>query len=215
MAISVLLADDHRLLREGLRVLLDASEEIEVVADVADGEEAVSAAGRLSPDVAVLDIAMPRLDGLKAAGLITALHPGTRVVILSMHISSDYIEQAFACGASAYVSKDAAAGELETAIRAVANGGTYVSLATDRAVMTPALPVRPLDEGVGRLTQRQGQVLRMLAGGRTTKGIARDLQISTKTVETHRAQLMERLGIYDVASLVRFAVRNGLIAADA
>lgn len=215
MAIRVLLADDHRLLREGLCALLNASEGIEVVADVADGEEAVAAASRFTPDVAVLDIAMPRFDGLKATGIITMLHPGTRVVILSMHISTEYVEQAFASGASAYLTKIVAADELEAAIRAVASGGTYVSLATDRVARIPMPSVRTPDEGVGRLTQRQSQVLRMIAAGRTTKGIARDLQISTKTVETHRAQLMDRLGIYDVASLVRFAVRNGMIDADA
>jgi len=214
MAIRVLLADDHRLLREGLRVLLEASDGIEVVADAADGEEAVAAAARFSPDVAVLDIAMPRLDGLKAAGIIAALHPETRVVILSMHISPEYVEQAFAAGAAAYLAKDAAADELEAAIRAVAGGERYVSLATDRPAPPPRPPVRPPDEGLGRLTQRQSQVLRLIAGGRTTKVIARDLQISTKTVETHRAALMEKLDIHDIAGLVRYAVRHGLVSAE-
>jgi DNA-binding NarL/FixJ family response regulator len=213
MPIRVLLADDHTLLREGLRSLLGAIEGIEVVADVADGDEAVAAASRFAPDVVLLDIAMPKLNGLKAVGLIKAVHPEIRVIMLSMYLNPEYIEQAFASGASGYLAKDAAADQLELAIRAVAAGGTYVSIETSEATARGMVTARPDADELGRLTNRQCQVLRLIAAGRTTKGIARDLAISTKTVETHRAQLMDRLGIFEVASLVRFAVRNGLVNA--
>jgi DNA-binding NarL/FixJ family response regulator len=216
VTIRVLLADDHTLLREGLRVLLSSAEGIEVVADVADGQEAIAAVQRLEPDVAILDIAMPKLDGLTATGMLTDLHLKTRVIILSMHLSPEYIEQAFLCGAVGYLAKDTAADDLETAIRTVASGGTYVSV-NSRPTLVPVVRSNgaPAETRVERLTHRQNQVLCKIAEGRTTKGIARDLEISAKTVETHRAQLMERLGIYDVAGLVRFAVRNGLVDASA
>jgi DNA-binding NarL/FixJ family response regulator len=213
MAIRVMLADDHRLLREGLSVLLGAAAGIEVVAAVSDGEEAVAAAARLNPDLVLLDISMPRLDGLSATRLIRAVQPKVRVIILSMYLNSEYVEQAFASGASGYVTKDSAADELEAAIRAVAAGGTYASL-PNGGDATASPSGRPRQEELGRLTHRQCQVLRAIALGRTTKGIARDLQISTKTVETHRAQLMDRLEIYEVANLVRFAVRNGLVTTE-
>lgn len=214
MPIRVLLADDHTLFREGLKALLRSSDDFEVVADVSDGREAVAAVERLAPDVALLDVTMPRLNGLQAAGLIRSLHPATRVLILSMHLSKEYVDQAIASGASGYLAKDTAADELEQAIRVVAAGGEYVSPAVraglaEQAAATPA-GLREVD----RLTHRQRQVLRLLAEGATTKRIARELDISVKTVEAHRSQLMDRLDIHDVAGLVRFAVRHGLITVD-
>ncbi len=213
--IRALLADDHALVRAGLRTLLDSIAGVTVVAEAGNGEEALQLAAELHPDLVVMDIAMPRLNGLDAAARIREALPGSRVLILSMHASDDYVRRALRSGASGYLLKDAAAVELELAVRAVMRGETYLSprvstQVVDQYVRGPGVGQGPVDS----LTPRQREILQLIANGRSTKQIAHQLGLSVKTVETHRAQLMERLGLRDVASLVRLAIRAGLVAPD-
>lgn len=213
--IRALLVDDHALVRAGLRTLLESIDGVAVVAEAGNGEEALRLAAELQPDLVVMDIAMPRLSGLDAAAHIREALPGARVLVLSMHASEDYVRRALRSGASGYLLKDAAAVELELAVRAVMCGETYLSprvstQVVDQYVRGPGVPQGPVDA----LTPRQREILQLIAKGRSTKQIAHQLSLSVKTVETHRAQLMERLGLRDVASLVRLAIRAGLVASD-
>lgn len=213
--LRLLLADDHTLVRAGLRALLDAIPGVSVVAEAGDGEEAVALAASQRPDIALLDITMPRLNGLQAAERILAERPDTRIIILSMHAAEEYVNQALRLGVSGYLLKDAATLELQAAIEAVAAGSRYLSPRVTTQLLQ-AKGLRPaVPPGSPQLTPRQTEVLKLLAAGRSIKEIAFDLHLSAKTVETHRAQIMERLGVRDLASLVRYAIRNGLISADA
>ena len=212
--LRLLLADDHTLVRAGLRALLDGMESVTVVAEAETGEQAVARALEHAPDVALLDITMPQLNGLQAAERILAQSPGTRIIILSMHAAEEYVNRALALGVSGYLLKDAATLELQAALEAVAAGQTFLS-----PRITSQLLESRLRQGDGppkpTLTARQIEVLRLLALGKSVKEIAYDLQLSAKTVETYRAQIMERLGLHDLASLVRYAIRSGLIDAGA
>lgn len=208
--IRILLADDHHLVRAGIKALLQEIADFEVVGDSHDGEETVRLAGELKPDVVILDIAMPGLTGLQALEKIRAAWPACRVLILSMYDSEEHVISALRLGAAGYVLKNAAPQELELAIRAVLDGGTWLSAAVSRQVVDSYLThVRTLDRPDG-LTARQLEVLKMIAEGRRTKEIAHALAVSVKTVETFRAQIMNKLGIQDVAGLVRYAIRNGI-----
>ena len=211
-AIRVVIADDHAFLRLGLRAVLEDAEGIEVVAEAADGEAALAVVEAQRPDVLVTDINMPRLDGLKLAERVAAEHPATRVLILSMHDDREFARKALAGGAAGYLLKDAGEAELEAAVRALARGESYLSPAISAHLVAEyARLARAEAERPGPLTARQVEVLTLVAEGLTTKAIARRLGVSVKTVETHRAQVMERLGIHDVAGLVRYALRAGLI----
>jgi DNA-binding NarL/FixJ family response regulator len=207
----VLLAEDHRLVRAGLRALLDAMPDVDVVAEVGDGLEAVRLTTEHAPDVALLDIAMPHMGGLPALHRIKAAGLPTRVVLLSMYDNDEYVTEAVRAGAAGYIVKDAAVEELALALQAVMRGDTYLSpnIASKLA--------QAFNSGVGRtntpLTSRQIEILRLVAQGGSSKEIARDLELSIKTVETHRAQIMDRLGIHDLAGLVRYAIRTGLVTA--
>jgi DNA-binding NarL/FixJ family response regulator len=210
--LRLLLADDHTLVRAGLRALLDAMDGVSVVAETDNGEQAVALAREHAPDVALLDITMPGLNGLQAAERILAQSPQTRVIILSMHAGEEYVNRALALGVSGYLLKDAATLELQAALEAVAAGQTYLS---------PRLTSRLLESHAQgesapkpALTARQLEVLRLLSLGKSVKEIAYDLQLSAKTVETYRAQIMDRLDLHDLASLVRYAIRTGLIGAQ-
>ncbi len=210
--IRVLLADDHTLVRKGLRSLLQDLPEVEVVGEAGDGAEAVRLVGATNPDIVLMDIAMPTLNGLAATERIAAEFPGTRVIILSMNATEEYVFQALRVGARGYLLKDSDPPELGLALRAVMRGDTYLSPPISKHVVADYVrrtggAESPLD----RLTPRQREVLRLIARGRSTKEIARELGISGKTVATHRAQLMEQLGIHDVAGLVRYAMRAGLV----
>jgi DNA-binding NarL/FixJ family response regulator len=212
MTTRVLLADDHALVRAGVRSLLATVTGIEVVAEAATGAEAVALVDQLRPDVVLMDIAMPGGNGLDAAARIVKEHPETRVIMLSMHASEEYALQALRAGATGYLLKDADLLELEQAIAEVARGETYLSPAISRHVIADyRRRVTAQPEPADRLTPRQREVLRLIAEGLSTKEIAFRLKLSIKTIETHRAQIMERLEIRDVAGLVRFAVRTGLI----
>lgn len=213
-ALRVLLADDHELVRAGLRALLRELPEVEVVGETGDGREAVELVREHRPDVVLMDISMGGLNGLEATARIAAEAPGTRVVILSMHASDEYVRQALRAGASGYLIKNAATAELALALKAVAAGQVYLSPAVARPVVDDYLGARGGDDALGALTARQREILTLIASGQTTKQIAALLGVSVKTVETHRAQLMERLAIRDVPGLVRFAIRHGLVSPE-
>jgi DNA-binding NarL/FixJ family response regulator len=210
-ALRVLLADDHALVRAGMRSLLRDIEGVAVVGEAADGGQALALAERERPDVVLLDIAMKGMNGLEAAARFRELHPGIKVIILSMHASEEYVLQALRAGAAAYLIKDSATAELELALRSVMRGETYLSPAISRQVVEGYVQRVGAGAGENPLTPRQREVLKRIAEGRSTKEIAFDLGLSVKTVETHRAQIMERLGIRDVAGLVRYAMRTGLV----
>ncbi|MCI0390917.1 MAG: response regulator transcription factor [Acidobacteria bacterium] len=213
--IRVLLADDHTLVRAGLRSLLESLPGIEVVAEAGDGREALRLVATLHPHIALMDIAMPELNGLEAAALLAKESPDTRVIILSMHASEEYVVRALRASAAGYLLKDSGIAELELAVKAVARGETYLSPLTSKHVITDY--VRRIGGEASlleQLTPRQREVLQLIAEGHSTKAIAQKLSLSVKTVETHRAQLMERLDIHDLAGLVRYAIRAGLVTPD-
>lgn len=217
--IRVLLAEDHALVRAGFRALLAALADVTVVGEAADGRQALQLVAELQPDIVLMDIAMSELNGLAATERIVQAWPAVRVVILSMHANEEYVLQALRTGARGYLLKDAGISELELAVRAVAAGETYLSPPISKQVIAGYVsraggpPSAELDPGAEapRLTPRQREVLHLLADGRTVKEIGRQLGISEKTVETHRAQLMQRLNIFDLPGLVRYAMRTGLV----
>ena len=211
----ILIADDHLLVRAGIRALIESIEGATVVAEANDGREAVDLAATLRPDIAILDVTMPGLNGLEAATRLREASPATRVIILSMHANEAYVRTALKSGAAGYLLKSATAGELQVALQTVARGEIYLSPAVSKQVVKgfvdgTAHDASPLDA----LTTRQREILQLIAEGRSTKEVAFTLSISAKTVETHRAQIMERLEIHDLAGLVRFAIRSGLISSD-
>jgi DNA-binding NarL/FixJ family response regulator len=217
--IRVLLADDHALVRAGIRVLLESLEGIQVLAEADDGREALKLVEIHRPDLVMMDIAMSGLNGLEATKRISRDYPETRIIILSMHANEEYVLQSLRAGASGYLLKDAGTAELEIAIKAVANGETYLSPPVSKHVISDYVRRVSGREQQGssrldRLTLRQREILQLIAEGQTTQEIARMLNIGVKTVETHRMQLMERLDIHDVAGLVRYAIRVGLISVD-
>lgn len=211
--LRVLLADDHVLVRAGLRALLATFPGVSVVAETGDGREAVEQVTAMGPNIVLMDIGLPGLNGIEATARIVKEHPQVRVVILSMHANEEYIHQALQAGAAGYLLKDAAPAELDLALRAVARGETYLSPAISKRVVEDYLAQAPAGRGGAAaqvLTARQREILQLIAEGKTTKQIAALLGVSIKTVETHRADLMERLGIHDLAGLVRYALREGL-----
>ena len=213
--IRVLLADDHAIVRTGIKTILNGLPGVEVVAEAQDGREALEQIARTRPDVVFMDIGMKNLNGLETTGRVTADYPGVRVLILSVHANEEYVWQALRAGAVGYLLKDAPPEEIEQALRAVMRGETYLTSAASGKIVADFI-ARSGNErsALELLTPRQREILQLLAEGRTAKEMARLLGISAKTVETHRAQLMERLDIHDVPGLVRFAIRVGLIQAD-
>lgn len=209
--LRVLLADDHALVRAGMRALLETCPDVRVVAETGDGREAVELAAK-GVNIVLMDIGLPGLNGLEATARIVKEHPQVKVVILSMHANDEYIRQALQAGAAGYLLKDAAPVELDLALRAVAHGDTYLSPAISKRVIEDYLAQAPARAGAAAqvLTARQREIPQLIAEGRSTKQIAALLGVSIKTVETHRADLMERLGIHDLAGLVRYALREGL-----
>lgn len=208
--LRILLVDDHALVRAGLRALLQAMPEVEIVGDVGDGNAALELIASQQPDLVLMDIAMPELNGIEAVRRIKKEFPKVRVIILSMYTNQEYVQQALRAGVAGYLLKDAAAVELELAIQSVKRGETYLSPAVAKYVVAGYVQ----SSGSDPLTMRQKEILRAVAEGMTTQEIARQLNISIKTVETHRAQLMDRLDIHDVPGLVRYAIRVGLVKTD-
>jgi DNA-binding NarL/FixJ family response regulator len=212
----VLIADDHTLVRAGIRALLERIPGTTVVGETGDGREAFDLIEKQRPDLALLDITMPGLNGLEIAGRAANASPKTKVVILSMHAGEAYVAQALRAGVAGYLLKDAAAAELEVALGAVARGETYLSPAISRQVVDGYLRAAggAEPEPLAGLTGRQREILQLVAEGHPTKEIASLLGVSVKTVESHRAQIMERLDIRDVPGLVRFAIRAGLVSPE-
>jgi DNA-binding NarL/FixJ family response regulator len=214
--IRVLLADDHVLFRAGIRSLIRNLDGIEVVAEASNGREALDLCKTHHPDVVLMDIAMPQLNGLEATARLKAMSVKTKAIILSMNANEEYILQAFRSGAAGYLLKNIGPEELERAIRAVAVGEMYLSATISKQVIS-AYIARVGDDTItlfGRLTSRQREVLQLIAEGNTSKEIARKLGLSVKTVDMHRSHLMTTLEIRDVAGLVRYAIRVGLITPD-
>jgi DNA-binding NarL/FixJ family response regulator len=216
-AIRVVVADDHHLVRQGIRALLERADDIEVVGEAADGQQAVDLVARLLPDVLVMDVAMPRLDGSQAIGHVRALDVPTEVVILSMYTDETVVRQALRDGAKGYLPKSAGREELLLAVRAAHRGEIYLSPAVAWPVVAGFLTVGGEGEPCAvadRLTSREREVLQLVAEGHTNRSIAGTLQISVKTVEKHRASLMERLNADSLAELICEAVRHGLVWLD-
>jgi DNA-binding NarL/FixJ family response regulator len=209
----VLLADDHTLVRAGLKVLLASLPGLEVVADCGRGDDALALLRQHRPDVALLDLAMPGLSGLEVTAQVVREALPTRVVLLSMHANESYVAQALRAGARGYLVKDAAVTELPAALAAIARGEVYLSGSISKPALDDLL-AQGAKGPLERLSPRQREVLRRIAAGQGTKEIAFELGLSVKTVETHRAQLMERLGIRDVPGLVRLAIRAGLVSTE-
>jgi DNA-binding NarL/FixJ family response regulator len=191
--------------------------DVAVVGEATTGAEALALVEELHPDVLLADITMPEMSGLELAEQVSRDFPATRTIILSMHTEKEYAMKALRAGASGYLVKDAGTAELELAIRAAVCGGSYLSAAVSKHIVPNHLPsiAAPAEQSPSQLTPRQLEVLKLVAEGNTTKAIARRLDISVKTADTHRVQLMERLGIHDVAGLVRYAIKVGLVKADA
>lgn len=215
MRVRVLLADDHALVRAGLRKLLESLPDIEVVGEADDGQQVLALAEQLHPNLVLMDISMPGLNGLEATARLTKTHPQIRVLILSMHQNEDYVRQALRANAAGYLLKDAAPVELALAIKAVLRGETYLSPAVSKGVVSNYVQHLRGEQQPGEtLTPRQREILQLVAEGHSTKGIAHRLGLSVKTVEAHRSQLMKLLGLHDVAGLVRYAIRTGLISSE-
>ncbi|MBI5031459.1 MAG: response regulator transcription factor [Chloroflexi bacterium] len=213
--ITILLADDHTLIRAGIRALLQKLESVQVVGEAANGLEAVRLAEELHPEIVLMDLAMPEMGGFEATSLLAQKCPAIRVIILSMHLEPEYVMRALQSGAKGYLLKGARIPELELAITSVANDETYLSPAASKLIVGEVTRLseektQPLDQ----LTPRQKQVLKLIAEGFSTKEIAQKLGVGVKTVKTHRAELMEQLDIHEIAGLVRFAIRVGLVSAD-
>jgi DNA-binding NarL/FixJ family response regulator len=214
-ALRIVLADDHALVRAGLRALIERLDDVKVVAEAEDGRQALELIQQHAPDLVLLDISMANLGGLEALPRIVKDFPAVKVVILSGHSNEEYVLRALKCGAAGYMLKDAAAEELGLAIKAVAQGAIYLSPSVSRTVVENYLERSAGRETVAeQLTERQREVLQLIAEGRNTKAIAGVLGISVKTAEAHRLQMMDRLDIHDVAGLVRYAIRIGLASAE-
>lgn len=213
--IRVLLADDHAMVREGVRLCLEGMGDIAVVGEADDGYQAVRLVGELQPDVAVLDVTMPRLNGIEALRQIKRDHPGTAVVVLSMHDNEAYVIQALQAGASGYVLKRTAATELGTAIRAATSGEVYLDPGVAKRVVADYLhrlgPGEAAATPHDRLTPREREVLQLAAEGLTARAIAGQLVVSSKTAEHHRASAMAKLDLHSQTELVKYAIRIGLI----
>jgi DNA-binding NarL/FixJ family response regulator len=211
--LRVVLADDHALVRAGIRSLLERMPGVEVVGEADNGIEALASIESNQPDVVLIDIAMRGLNGLEVASRVAKTWPQVRVIILSMHADEEYVAQALRAGAVGYLLKDSATAELDLALEAARRGETYLSPSISRAVIRGYLSRSPGEEqkAASPLTPRQREILTLVADGKSTKEIAQLLELSAKTVETHRAQLMERLNIHDVAGLVKYALQAGLI----
>ena len=207
--IRILLADDHAVVRQGFKMILGAQSDMEIVGEAGNGREAVDLANQLKPDVVVMDVAMPELNGIEATRRIADAEPHARVIALSMHKDSVYVREVLRAGARGYLLKDSGAGDLVTAVRAVARGEGYLSPAVSDAVLDDYR--KHVTNPIDRLSSREREVLQMLAEGKTNKEIAGVLNLSVYTVDAHRGRIMEKLNLHSINDLVRFAVRNGLI----
>lgn len=211
MIIKVLLVDDHKIVRDGLKALLERENDIRVLAEADNGRMAVQLAKEFVPDVVVMDLGMPEMNGFEATRRLSVELPSTRVIALSMHSARRFISEALAAGAMGYLLKDCAAKELVRALHVVAGGETYLSPAVASVVVKDYVKSSPpLGDSTGNLTAREREVLQLIAEGRNTKEIAFILNLSAKTVEAHRAHIMCKLDLQSIAALTRYAIREGL-----
>ena len=216
MGLKILLVDDHRVVREGLRSLIEKQHGMEVVAEAENGRTALQMTHKFKPDLIVMDLSMPDLNGIEATRQIVQEFPDTKVLALSMHADRQFVAGAIKAGVSGYLVKDSAFTELDRALRALAANETYLCSKITRVVVKDYAEKLSLEEAEtpAALTARQREVLQLLAEGRTTKQIADRLNVSVKTVETHRRNIMEKLNIFSVAQLTKFAIREGLTSLD-
>lgn len=212
--IRILLADDHTIMRAGLRLLLERQPDLEVVGETEDGRQAIAVVDSEKPDVVVMDIAMPNLNGIEATRQIAGNHPGIAVVILSMHSDESYVLRALKAGARAYLLKDSAEADLIRAVRAVHEGKSFFSPAVSKTLLEDYvrhLQQRGEEDSYELLTAREREILQLLAEGKANKDVANLLNLSLYTVETHRAHILQKLGLHSVADLILYAVRKGII----
>jgi len=216
MSIKILLADDHKITRQGLRSLLEKDDDMEVVAEAEEGRTAVQLARELLPDVVIMDVSMPDLNGMQATRQIVSESENVKIIALSMHSDTLFVSEMLKNGASGYLLKDCAFEELRRAIRTVVAGKTYLSPSISALVVEGYLQrlAKSDSSGLEMLTEREREVLQLLAEGKSTKEIALKLHISVKTVETHRRQIMNKLNIYTVAELTKYAIRKGLTSLE-
>lgn len=207
--ITILLADDHSVVRQGFRRILESQPDMEIVGEASNGREAIERATTLSPDVVVMDVAMPELNGIEATRRLMESSPRTRVLALSMHKDAVYVREILRAGARGYLLKDAIDADLLAAVRAIARGEGYLSPAIADAVLTDYR--QHVTDPIDLLTSREREVLQLIAEGKTNKEIATDLKLSVYTVDAHRGRIMEKLNLHSTGELVRFAVRKGLI----
>jgi two-component system response regulator NreC len=212
--IRVFLVDDHTVVRQGLRRILESDDEIEIVGEAGDGRTAIDLVQRLRPHVVVMDVAMPELNGIEATRQITKRVEGVKVLVLSMHGDDVYVRQALKAGARGYLLKDSEDLDLIKAVKAIRGGGSFFSPPVSKVVLSGYLGDRPDvdgDDGVSRLTDREREVLQLIAEGKTNKEVAHALSVSVNTVETHRKHIMEKLDLHNTAELVRFAIRTKIV----
>jgi DNA-binding NarL/FixJ family response regulator len=213
--IRIILSEDHAVMRRGLRLILQEQPDFEVVGEASDGREAVALAENLKPDVAVLDITMPNLNGIEAAKLISVKQLGTSIVMLSMHADESFVLRALKAGARAYVLKDARENDLISAIRLVFEGKSFFSPAVSRTLVEDyvrQLQDKDIEDSYELLTLREREVLQLVAEGKTNKDIASMLNLSLYTIETHRSNILEKLNLHSVPELILYAVRKGVIS---
>jgi DNA-binding NarL/FixJ family response regulator len=216
MSVKIILADDHRIMREGLRALLEKEAGIEVIAEADNGRTTVELSRELNPDVVVIDIGMPDLNGIDATRQIVSESPAVKVIALSMHSDRKFVREMLSAGASGYLLKDSAFEELGIALTTVINNQTYLSPKIANTVVKDYLgKVEPKESKVSpALTKREREVLQLIAEGKTTKDIASHLYVSIKTIETHRKQIMDKVGLNSVAELTKYAIREGLTSLE-
>ncbi|MBV8846035.1 MAG: response regulator transcription factor [Bryobacterales bacterium] len=207
--IRILLADDHALVRQGFRMILEAQADMEIVGQAGNGREAVELSAKLHPDLVIMDVAMPDLNGIEATRRIMETSPRTRILALSMHKDSVYVREVLRAGARGYLLKDSGDADLVAAVRAVAKGEGYLSPSVSESVLSDYR--RHVTDPLDLLSSREREVLQMIAEGKTNKEIATSLNLSVYTVEAHRGRIMEKLNLHSTSELVRFALRSGLI----
>jgi DNA-binding NarL/FixJ family response regulator len=211
MEIKILLADDHKLFRQGLRTLLEKQPDMKIIAEADDGFATVELSGKFSPDVIIMDISMPNMNGIEATRKIISQNPSARIIALSMHSDKRYVIEILKNGALGYLLKDAAFEELVHAIRTVIRNQTYLSSTITSIVIKDFIGMNKKEDSVFTLlSSREREVLQLLSEGKTTKQIAIQLQVSSKTIETHRKQIMDKLNIYSLAELTKYAIREGI-----
>ena len=214
MSISVFLADDHAVVRDGLRYFLESHADISVVGVASTGREAVREVGRLHPDVVIMDISMPELNGIDAAGEITRTCKGTQVIILSMHSTAEHVFRALQAGARGFLLKASAGRELVEAVRSVHGGNRYFSAKISDTIVADYLATRQAESPLESLSQREREILQLVVEGKSSSEIAGSLSLSPKTVESYRSRLMQKLGVGDIPALVKFAIQHGLTRLD-